>query len=137
MNDKNGHIVNIEKLSLENTAFRKVLYTTPELQLVLMNLRPGEDIGSEIHPTITQFFRVESGSGKVILNGSETAIEDGSTVVIPAGVEHNLVNTGDVDLKLYTLYTPPEHKHGIIQETKAEAEARHHDEEFDGATSLS
>lgn len=136
MNDKNGHIVNIEKLSLENTAFRKVLYTTPEMQLVLMSLKPGEDIGSEVHPEITQFFRVEAGKGTAILNETETLVEDGSTIVIPAGVEHNLVNTGEVDLKIYTLYTPPEHKHGVTQETKEEAEARHHAEEFDGATSL-
>jgi len=137
MNDKNGHIVNIEELTVENTSFRKVLYTTPEMQLVLMSLKPGEDIGSEVHPNITQFFRVEAGKGTVILNGIETFVEDGSSVVVPAGVEHNVVNTGDVDLKLYTLYTPPEHKHGVTQETKAEAEERHHNEGFDGTTSLS
>lgn len=137
MNDKNGHIVNIEELTIENTSFRKVLYTTPEMQLVLMNLKPGEDIGSEVHPNITQFFRVEAGKGTVILNGVETFVEDGSSVVVPAGVEHNVVNTGDVDLKFYTLYTPPEHKHGVVQETKADAEERHHNEQFDGTTSLS
>lgn len=136
MNDKNGYIVNIEELTVENTSFRKVLYTTPEMQLVLMSLKPGEDIGSEVHPNITQFFRVEAGKGTVILNGVETFIEDGSSIVVPAGVEHNVVNTGDVDLKLYTLYTPPEHKHGVVQETKEEAEARHKDEQFDGTTSL-
>lgn len=136
MNNKNGYVDNIEKLSLENTSFRKVLYTTPEMQLVLMSLKPGEDIGLEVHPTITQFLRVESGNGKVVLNGAEESLEDGSSIIVPAGIEHNVINTGEKELKLYTLYTPPEHKHGIEQETKAIAQERHHDEEFDGVTSL-
>lgn len=136
MNDKNGYIINIKEHSLENTSFRNVLYTTPELQLVLMNLKPGEDIGSEVHPDITQFFRIEAGTGVAVLNGIETEVVDGSSIIIPAGIEHNIMNTGDRDLKLYTLYTPPEHKHGVVQETKTEAEARHIHEQFDGATSL-
>lgn len=136
MNNINGYVNNIEKLSLENSSFRKVLYTTPELQLVLMTLQKGEDIGTEVHPDITQFLRVESGQGKVVLNGTEEKLEDGSVIVVPAGVEHNVINTGETELKLYTLYTPPEHKNGVIQETKAIAEERHHVEEFDGTTSL-
>lgn len=132
-----GYVDNIEKLSQENTAFRKVLYTTPELQLVLMSLKPGEDIGLEVHDTITQFLRIEAGNGKVVLEDHEVPVADGSSIVVPAGKKHNVINTGDTDLKLYSLYTPPEHKHGITHETKDIAEERHRDEEFDGTTSLS
>lgn len=137
LNSHNGYIDNIEQLSEENNAFRKVLYTTPELQLVLMSLKPGEEIGMETHVNITQFLRVEEGSGKAILEDDEVEISDGFSIVVPAGKKHNVVNTGDTDLKLYSLYTPPEHKHGIIHETKQVADERHHNEEFDGETSLS
>ncbi|MCD8494555.1 MAG: cupin domain-containing protein [Candidatus Pacebacteria bacterium] len=130
-----GYIDNIEHLTLENTHFRKVLYTTPELQLVIMSLEPGQDIGLEIHDTITQFIRIESGLGKAIIGDREYHLGDGVSLIIPAGVSHNVINTGDIALKLYSIYTPPEHKNGIVHETKAIAEERHHNEGFDGSIS--
>ena len=127
-----GYITNIEHDSLENENFRKVLYTTNNSQLVLMSLLPGEDIGEEIHD-VDQFLRVEKGSGKAILNGVEQKIEDGSSIVVPAGVKHNIINGGTESMKLYTLYTPPHHKDGTVHQTKAIAEAD--DEHFDGKIS--
>jgi len=119
----NGFVTTIEKESLENEYFRKVLYTSKHLQLVLMSLRPGEDIGEEVHQ-LDQFIRVESGEGKSVLGGEESALADGSAVVVPAGVRHNIINTSATEpLKLYTLYGPPNHKDGTIHKTKAEAEA--------------
>lgn len=131
---KKGYIKNIEKETLDNTNFRKVLYTGKHLQLVVMSLEPGEDIGKEVHDTIDQFIRVESGSGVAYINGIETSIADDDAIVIPAGAEHNITNTGDTIMKLYSIYGEPEHKDGVIQETKEIAEARHHDEQFKGTT---
>ena len=130
-----GYNDNIETLTAANTDFRRVLYTGKHLQLVLMTLQPGEEIGSEVHDGIDQFFRFEEGEGVVDIDGVENKVEDGSGVIVPSGARHNVRNTGDKPLKLYTLYGPPEHQDGITQATKAEADARHHDEEFDGATS--
>ena len=119
----NGFVTNIEKDSLENGDFRKVLYTSKHLQLVLMSLRPGEDIGEEVHQ-LDQFIRVEKGAGKSVLGGEESALADGSAIIIPAGTLHNIINTSATEeLKLYTLYGPPNHKEGTVHKTKAEAQA--------------
>lgn len=127
-----GFVANIEQLSLENTDFRRVLYTAKNSQLVLMCLQPNEDIGEEVHH-LDQFLRIESGTGKAILDGVEHEISDGSAIVVPAGALHNIINrSSDAPLKLYTVYSPPEHKDGIIRSTKAEAEAS--EEHFDGMT---
>jgi len=131
---KKGYITNIEKETLDNVNFRKVLYTGKHLQLVVMSLEPGEDIGKEVHDTIDQFIRIESGSGIAYINGIETTVADDDAIIIPAGAEHNITNTGDTIMKLYSIYGEPEHKDGITQETKSEAEARHHDEQFNGTT---
>ncbi|BFD24910.1 MAG: cupin domain-containing protein [Candidatus Parcubacteria bacterium] len=130
-----GYNDNIEELTLANTNFREVLYTGKHAQLVLMSLKPGEEIGSEVHGEIDQFFRFEGGEGKVLVDDNEYVVSDGSAVIVPAGAEHNVINTStSEDLKLYTLYSPAEHKEGIIQATKEEAEARHEQEQFDGQT---
>jgi|SRR3989344_2297448 len=127
-----GYVKNIEKLSLENENFRKVLYTAKNSQLVVMSLKSGEDIGEEIHQ-LDQFIRCESGEGKAVLDGVPHEIEDGFVVVVPAGAKHNVVNTSqEKPLKLYTLYSPPNHKDGVTHKTKAEAEAD--DEHFDSVT---
>ncbi|MFA6551354.1 MAG: cupin domain-containing protein [Patescibacteria group bacterium] len=118
-----GYVVNLEEKTKINTNFRTVLYTAGHSQLVVMNLKAGEDIGMEAHPDVDQFIRVESGVGKVIMNGEESAISDGFAFVIPAGTNHNVVNTGDTEMKLYTVYTPPNHKDGTVHVTKADAEA--------------
>ena len=127
----NGYVVNIELASGENENFCKVLYTAKNSQLVLMSLLPGEDIGKEVHQ-LDQFIRVEAGSGKAVLNGVEHEIGDGFAVVVPAGVEHNIINTSLGAMKLYTVYSPPNHRDGIVHKTKAEAEAGK--EHFDGKT---
>jgi mannose-6-phosphate isomerase-like protein (cupin superfamily) len=127
----NGYIENIEKLALENSDFRKVLYTAQYSQLVLMSLLAGEDIGEETHH-LDQFIRIEAGSGKAVLDGVEHEISDGTAIVIPAGTKHNVINTGAEPIKLYTVYSPPEHKDGVIRTTKAEALAQ--EEHFDGKT---
>jgi mannose-6-phosphate isomerase-like protein (cupin superfamily) len=128
-----GYSSNIEKLTLENTNFRKVLYTAKHMQLVLMSLRPNEEIGMEIHTDNDQFFRVEAGTGKCIINGNEYVLEDGVVIIVPAGSEHNVINTSDSeDLKLYTIYSPAHHKDGIERITKDEAVSN--EEEFDGIT---
>lgn len=128
-----GYVNNIEKLTEENNNFRKVLYTANNSQLVVMSLKPQEDIGSEVHEELDQFIRIEEGKGKAVLNGKEYDIEEGSAVVIPGGTKHNIINTSeDEPMKLYTVYSPPEHKDGVVHETKEEAEADH--EEFDGNT---
>lgn len=127
-----GYIANIEKLTLENTDFRRVLYTAKHSQLVLMSIAPGEEIGMETHH-LDQFLRIEAGTGKAILDGVETDIEDGSAIVVPAGTQHNFVNTSASEpLKLYTVYSPPDHKDGLVHHTKADAMAG--DIEFDGVT---
>lgn len=117
-----GYVSNIEKLSLENEYFREVLYTDERLQLVVMSLLAGEEIGEEVHQ-LDQFIRVEKGNGKSILDGEEKDIADGFAVIIPSGVRHNIINTGGEPMKLYTLYAPPNHKPGTIHKTKAEADA--------------
>jgi mannose-6-phosphate isomerase-like protein (cupin superfamily) len=129
----NGFVQNIESLSLKNNDFRRVIYTTERSQLVLMMLQPHEEIGMEMHEDIDQFFRVEEGKGEAILNEVHHKLEDGSAVLVPAGVHHNIVNTGDRPLKLYTLYTPPNHRDGVVHHTRAEAEADKKDD-FDGVT---
>ena len=129
-----GFVNNIEESTIENTDFRKVLYTGKHSQLVLMSLKPGEDIGMEVHPDNDQFFRFEAGEGKVIIDGNEYEVRDGVAVVVPAGAEHNVVNTSQVEeLKFYTIYSPPHHKDGIVRHTKEEALAN--EEDFDGVTS--
>jgi mannose-6-phosphate isomerase-like protein (cupin superfamily) len=129
-----GYHDDIERATTDNTDFRRVLYTGQHLQLVLMSLQPGCDIGAEVHEDRDQFFRFEEGIGQVDIDDHTYDVEDGSGIVVPAGSRHNVRNTGDGPLKLYTLYGPPEHKDGIVQATKDEADARHHDEEWDGET---
>lgn len=125
---KKGFVTNIEKDTLENNNFRRVLYTSKHGQIVVMSLLPNEEIGMEVHETVDQFFRIDSGEGKVIIDGEEANIEDGFAVVVPAGSMHNVINTSsDKPLKLYTIYMPPHHKDGIIHKTKAEAEIAEHD----------
>ncbi len=119
-----GYIQNIEELTLKNTQFRQVLYTGQHIQLVLMCLQPGEDIGLEVHAVTDQFLRVEAGTGQVVMNGEAHLIKDGDAFVVPAGTEHNVINTSlDHPLKLYTLYAPPHHKDGTVHATKQAAEA--------------
>jgi mannose-6-phosphate isomerase-like protein (cupin superfamily) len=131
---KRGYCDNIEKRTVENDDFRRVLYTGGHLQLVLMTLQSGEEIGAEVHPDRDQFFRFEEGTGAVDIDGVENRVEEDFAVIVPAGARHNVRNIGSVPLRLYTLYAPPEHKDGVVQSTKAEADARHRDEEWDGAT---
>jgi mannose-6-phosphate isomerase-like protein (cupin superfamily) len=128
-----GFVDDIEKLTESNTDFRRVLYTGKQMQLVLMALQPGEEIGEEVHEDRDQFFRVEQGEGEVLIDGNRTAIRSDMAIIVPAGASHNVRNTGQEPLKVYTLYAPPEHKHGTIHVTKADAEAN--EEHFDGKTS--
>ncbi len=130
-----GYNDNIEELTLANSDFRRVLYTGRHLQLVLMTLQPSDEIGSEVHDDRDQFFRFEEGEGVVYIDGVENMVEDGSGVIVPSGARHNVRNIGTVPLKLYSIYGPPEHLDGVVQATKAEADRRHHDEEWDGKTS--
>lgn len=119
-----GYIGNIEEKTLNNSYFRQVLFTGQHTQLVVMSLLPGEDIGMEVHQNVDQFFRFESGEGKVIINGEESLVKDGYAVIVPAGANHNVVNTSsDKALMLYTLYSPPNHPDATIHRTKAEAMA--------------
>jgi mannose-6-phosphate isomerase-like protein (cupin superfamily) len=128
-----GFCTNIEKATLENDNFRKVLYTAHHSQLVLMSLAPKEEIGMETHPDNDQFFRFEKGQGKCVIDGNEYDVKDGSAIIVPAGAEHNVVNVSETeDLKLYTVYSPAHHKDGVVRATKAEAEAD--SPEFDGKT---
>lgn len=116
-----GFHIDLEKKTLENENYREVLYTAPNSQLVVMSLRPGEEIGMEVHAEHDQFIRIEKGSAKAVLNGEETALADGSGLVVPAGTEHNIINVSDSEpLKLYTIYSPPEHPDGTIHPTKAD-----------------
>jgi len=126
-----GYIQNIEDITVKNEEFRHVLYTAKDCQLVVMALKPKEEIGMEVHK-LDQFFRVEEGTGEAILDGVHTAIKAGFAVLVPAGAKHNIVNTGSVSLKLYTLYAPPNHRDGVVHHTRAEAEKD--DEHFDGKT---
>ncbi len=125
-----GFIDDIEKLTEENDNFRKVLYTGKHMQLVLMTLQPGEEIGLEVHDGHDQFFRIEEGEGEVVINGVTTQVEDDDAVIVPAGAEHNVINTGDEPLRLYTIYSPPEHRDGVVHATKADETEEH----FDGKT---
>ena len=128
-----GYNTNIEKDTLNNNNFRKVLYTSKHLQFVLMSLRPGEEIGEEVHTENDQFFRIEGGHGKCIIDGNECEIKDGDAIVIQSGAKHNVLNIDNqTDLKMYTLYAPPHHKDGIVRATKKEAEDN--EAEFDGKT---
>jgi mannose-6-phosphate isomerase-like protein (cupin superfamily) len=126
-----GYVQDIESLAVRNDKFRQVLYTAKNCQLVIMSLRPQEDIGAEIHK-VDQFFRVEEGSGEAVLNGVRTAIHAGFAIIVPAGTNHNIINTGSAPLKLYTIYAPPNHRDGVIQETRADAEGDK--EHFNGQT---
>ena len=129
-----GYHDDIEKQTIANSDFRRVLYTGGHLQLVVMTLQPGDEIGSEVHEDRDQFFRFEEGSGQVDIDDNTYNVEDGSGVIVPAGARHNVRNTGGQPLKLYTLYGPPEHKDQVVQSTKAEADRRHPHEEWDGQT---
>jgi mannose-6-phosphate isomerase-like protein (cupin superfamily) len=127
-----GFVQDIEGLATQNDEFRKVLYTAKSCQLVLMALKPQEEIGAEVHQ-LDQFFRVEEGSGEAVLDGVRTPIRAGFAVLVPAGAKHNIINTGAASLKLYTLYAPPNHRDAVVHHTRADAEAD--SEHFDGKTS--
>lgn len=125
----NGYHDNIEELTIKNTNFRQVLFTGNNSQLVLMALKPNEDIGMEVHSENDQFFRFESGVGKVIIDGEETLVKDGVAVVVPSGAKHNIINTSETEyLKLYTIYSPAHHPDGTIHKTKEEAEKAEEEE---------
>jgi mannose-6-phosphate isomerase-like protein (cupin superfamily) len=127
-----GYVANIEKLTLENSSFRRVLYTGKNLQLVLMTLQPGDEIGEEVHDDRDQFFRIEEGTGAVWIDGKRNEVKDDDVVIVPAGARHNVANSGKSPLRLYTIYGPPEHIDGTVHRTKRDAESHH--EHFDGKT---
>ena len=127
-----GFVGDIETLTEDNRDFRRVLYTGKQMQLVLMALQPGEEIGSEVHDDRDQFFRVEAGKGEIVIDGTTSQVESDMAMIVPAGARHNVRNTGGEPLRLYTLYAPPEHREGTVHATKAEADADH--EHFDGKT---
>ena len=127
-----GYVQDIESVAIGNDDFRRVLYTARNCQLVVMALKPQEDVGAEVHK-LDQFFRVEQGQGEAVLDGVKTAIKAGYAVVVPAGARHNIINTGTEPLKLYTIYSPPNHRDGVVHHTRADAEAD--TEHFDGKTS--
>jgi len=127
-----GFVDDIEEMTEENSDFRRVLYTGKELQLVLMSIEPGDDIGEEIHPDRDQFFRIEKGKGEAVIDGRRTKVEGDFAILVPAGAKHNIRNTGDKPMKLYTLYGPPEHADGTVHATKADAIASR--EHFAGVT---
>lgn len=127
-----GFVDDIEKRTEDNGDFRRVLYTGRNMQLVLMALPPGEEIGSEVHEDRDQFFRVEAGSGEIVIDGTASKVEADMAMIVPAGARHNVRNTGTGPLKLYTLYAPPEHREGTVHATKADADGDH--EHFDGKT---
>lgn len=126
-----GYIDDIEEKTLNNDNFREVLYTGKHMQLVVMRLKPGEDIGEEVHDKVDQFFRVEQGNAKVVIDGKESILKEDMVAIVPAGSLHNVINVSDVDLKLYTIYTPPNHPDGTVHKDKAEADEyereHHHD----------
>jgi len=124
-----GYITNIEEATMENTDYRRVLYTSKSSQLVLMNIQPGDEIGMEVHE-LDQFIRIEQGKAEVILDGVSHGVSDDFAIVIPAGTDHNVINVGDNELKLYSVYSPPEHKDGTVHATKADEVEEH----FDGKT---
>ena len=127
-----GYVDDIEEIAEQNSDFRRVLYTGANMQLVVMTLAPGEEIGEEVHPDRDQFFRIEEGSGEVWIDGHKTDIEDDFAILVPAGARHNIKNTGEEPLRLYTLYAPPEHVDGTVHATRADAEAA--TEHFAGRT---
>jgi mannose-6-phosphate isomerase-like protein (cupin superfamily) len=129
-----GYVDDVQRATLDNEDFRRVLYTGAHLQLVAMTLQPGEEIGEEVHDDRDQFFRFEAGTGEVVINGTPSTVEDDYGVIVPAGARHNVRNTGDAPLKLYTLYGPPEHKDGTVHKNRAQAEADHDNDHFDGRT---
>lgn len=129
---KKGFAENIEKLTEENTDFRRVLYTGENLQLVVMSIEPGDEIGAEVHLDIDQFFRIEAGEGEISVDGTVYKVRADDGVVVPAGARHNVVSTGTEPLKLYTIYGPPEHVDGLVHKTCADATEAH--EHFDGKT---
>ncbi|HEY5827868.1 MAG TPA: cupin domain-containing protein [Hyphomicrobiaceae bacterium] len=129
---KKGYIANIEALTERNQDFRRVLYTGKHMQLVVMTIRPGEDIGEEVHDSTDQFFRIEKGEGELRIDGVASRVRSDDAFIVPAGASHNVVNTGKAPLKLYTIYAPPEHRDGIARATRAEAHAT--DAHFDGKT---
>jgi mannose-6-phosphate isomerase-like protein (cupin superfamily) len=130
---KKGYVNNIEALTLANTNFREVVYTAAHCQLVLMSIKPCDEIGMEVHPDNDQFFRIEKGWAKIVIDGNEYEAVDGTAVIVPAGARHNVINASDSeDLKLYTIYAPAHHKDGIIRETRAQALAN--EAEFDAKT---
>jgi len=131
---KRGFCDDIDRLTVDNEDFRRVLYTGEHLQLVLMTLQAGEEIGAEVHEDRDQFFRFEEGQGVVDIDGRENPVQDDFAVIVPAGARHNVRNTSNTPLRFYTLYGPPEHKDKVVQATKAEADKRHEHEEWDGAT---
>ena len=134
MNAKKGFVIDLEKETKQNALFRRVLYTANGCQLVLMALNPGEEIGSETHDDVDQFFRFEGGEGVVVINGVKRAVRDGSGVIVPAGALHNVINSSKKEkLRLYTIYSPPEHADKVVRKTRAEAMAK--EEHFDGKTS--
>jgi len=125
-----GFVDDIEQLTNGNEDFRRVLYTGKHLQLVLMTLRPGEEIGEEVHEDRDQFFRLEDGAGTVVIDGTRHAVKDDDAIIVPAGARHNVINTGSKALKLYTLYGPPEHRDGVVHRRKSDVVEEH----FDGRT---
>lgn len=127
-----GYVDNIEQATLDNEDFRRVLYTGAHLQLVLMTLPPGCDIGEEVHDDRDQFFRIERGEGEIRIDGKANRVEDDFAVIVPAGARHNVINTGSEPLRLYTIYGPPEHRDGVVHEAKSDAESDH--EHWDGGT---
>lgn len=127
-----GFVDDIEELTENNSDFRRVLYTAKKMQLVVMTLNPGEDIGKEVHKDIDQFFRLEEGKGEISIDGTVSKIKSGTAMIVPAGARHNIKNTGDKPLKLYTVYAPPNHLDGTVHATKSTAEASQ--EHFDGKT---
>jgi mannose-6-phosphate isomerase-like protein (cupin superfamily) len=129
-----GYVDNIETATLANEDFRRVLYTAKHLQLVLMTLPPGCDIGEEVHEDRDQFFRIEEGEGVVKIDGVENRVTDDFAVIVPAGARHNVINTGDAPLRLYTIYGPPEHRDGVVHTTKEQAERDHDNDHWDGET---
>lgn len=135
--EKKGFHIPLETETKTNSDFRRVLYTTESMQLVLMSLKPGEEIGLETHPDNDQFFRFDAGSGKVIINSNTYEVTDGDAIVVPKGAEHNVINTaeaGGENLRFYTIYAPAHHKDGVVRHTKAEAEDPANEEDFDGIT---
>ncbi len=130
-----GYVANIEDQTVDNEDFRRVVYTGRNLQLVLMTLPPGCDIGEEVHEDIDQFFRIEQGEGEIRIDGVAHRVEDDFAVIVPAGARHNVVNTGSEPLRLYTIYGPPEHRDGVVHRTREDAERDHANDHWDGETS--